>query len=98
MGIITSVGDGREAISTCASVDGLQCRWYGCSKRRVKVTSRETASDWRSMYCLNVWLTVKDNSNIETVRSLLSEQVKLSRAEPGCLRFEVYHSQADPRR
>ncbi len=50
------------------------------------------------MYCLNVWLTVKDNSNIETVRSLLAEQVKLSRAEPGCLRFEVYHSQADLRR
>ena len=37
------------------------------------------------MYCLNVWLTVKDNANIETVRSLLAEQVKLSRAEPGCL-------------
>ena len=50
------------------------------------------------MYCLNVWLTVKEATNIETVRSLLAEQVKLSRAEAGCLRFEVYHSQADPRK
>ncbi|MGE5193456.1 MAG: putative quinol monooxygenase [Deltaproteobacteria bacterium] len=50
------------------------------------------------MYCLNVWLTVKDAANVETVRKLLVEQVHLSRAEPGCLRFEVYHSEADPRR
>lgn len=50
------------------------------------------------MHCLNVWLTVKETANVETVRSLLAEQVKLSRAEPGCLRFEAYHSQADPRK
>lgn len=50
------------------------------------------------MYCLNVWLTVKDPANIETVRQLLAEQGKLSRAEPGCLRFEAYHSEADARR
>jgi len=50
------------------------------------------------MYCLNVWLTVKDAANIGTVRELLVRQVQLSRAEPGCLRFEVYHSEADPRR
>jgi quinol monooxygenase YgiN len=45
-----------------------------------------------------VWLTVKDLMNVDTVRSQLAEQVKLTRDEPGCLRFEVYHSQADPRR
>jgi quinol monooxygenase YgiN len=50
------------------------------------------------MYCLNVWLTVKDAANVETVRKLLAEQVRLSRAEPGCLRFEAYHSEADVRR
>jgi quinol monooxygenase YgiN len=50
------------------------------------------------MYCLNVWLTVKDATNVETVRKLLAEQVRLSRAEPGCLRFEAYHSEADARR
>jgi quinol monooxygenase YgiN len=50
------------------------------------------------MYCLNVWLTVKDAANVEMVRKLLAEQVRLSRAEPGCLRFEAYHSEADARR
>ena len=50
------------------------------------------------MFCLNVWLSVKEPASIEIVRQLLAEQVKLSRAEPGCLRFEAYHSEADPRR
>ena len=50
------------------------------------------------MYCLNVWLTVKDAANVETVRKLLAQQVQLSRAEPGCLRFEAYHSEADGQR
>jgi quinol monooxygenase YgiN len=48
------------------------------------------------MYHLNVWLTVNDAANIETVRGLLSEAMRLSRAEPGCARFDVYHSEADP--
>ena len=50
------------------------------------------------MFCLNVWLTVKDPANIDAVRGMLAEAAKLSRAEPGCLRFEVYHSEADARR
>ena len=41
---------------------------------------------------------LKDVANVETVRNLLAQQVRLSRAEPGCLRFEAYHSEADPRR
>jgi quinol monooxygenase YgiN len=49
------------------------------------------------MIYVNVLLTVKDESDIETVRSLLAEQGRLSRAEPGCARFEVYHSQSDSR-
>jgi quinol monooxygenase YgiN len=47
------------------------------------------------MFYLNVLLTVKDGKDVETVKSLLIEQGKLSRAEPGCARFEVYHSTAD---
>ncbi|MDH3379406.1 MAG: antibiotic biosynthesis monooxygenase [Gammaproteobacteria bacterium] len=43
----------------------------------------------------NVVLTVNNESDIEEVRSLLSEQAQRSSAEPGCVRFEVYHSQAD---
>ncbi|HEY1066477.1 MAG TPA: putative quinol monooxygenase [Pirellulales bacterium] len=42
---------------------------------------------------LFVVLTVKDPANVETVRELLAEQARLSRLEPGCLRFEVYHSE-----
>lgn len=50
------------------------------------------------MFHLNVWLTVRAPENIQMIRGLLAEQVKLSRAEPGCLRFEVFHSEADSRK
>lgn len=49
------------------------------------------------MIYINVVLTVKDANDIAEIQSLLSEQGRLSRQEPGCLRFEVYHSQTDPR-
>jgi quinol monooxygenase YgiN len=47
------------------------------------------------MIYINVLLTVKDPKDIETVRTLLAEQRRLSRQEPGCKRFEVYQSQND---
>ncbi|HEY2892671.1 MAG TPA: putative quinol monooxygenase [Pirellulales bacterium] len=47
------------------------------------------------MLYLNVWLTVNDPSQVETVRGLLLEAAKSSRQEPGCSRFEVYHSTTD---
>jgi quinol monooxygenase YgiN len=47
------------------------------------------------MLYLNVWLTVNDASQVETVRGLLLEAAKSSRQEPGCRRFEVYHSTAN---
>lgn len=50
-----------------------------------------------SMIYLNVILTVKDANDIPEIQSLLSEQGRLSRAEPGCMRFEVYHSSSDPK-
>jgi quinol monooxygenase YgiN len=46
---------------------------------------------------VNVVLTVKSEADVEEVRTLLSEQGRLSRLEPGCARFEVYHSQNDRR-
>jgi quinol monooxygenase YgiN len=49
------------------------------------------------MIYLNVVLTVKQPEDVEKVRGLLSEQGRLSRLEPGCRRFEVYHSQNDAR-
>ena len=50
------------------------------------------------MFHLNVWITVKDASQVDKVGQLLASQVPLTRAEPGCVRFEVYHSQADAKR
>ena len=50
------------------------------------------------MIYANIWLTVKDPQDIPKIRDLLREQVRLSRAEPGCARFEVYQSQADETR
>ena len=49
------------------------------------------------MIRLNVILTVKNESDIDEVQSLLSEQGRRSREEPGCVRFEVYHSNEDAR-
>lgn len=47
------------------------------------------------MLHLNVLLTVKDPKDVQTVRDLLIEAGQLSRREPGCARFEAYHSTAD---
>jgi quinol monooxygenase YgiN len=48
------------------------------------------------MYRINVWLTVKDTADVAAVRDNLAEAGRLSRAEPGCQRFEVYHSENEP--
>jgi quinol monooxygenase YgiN len=49
------------------------------------------------MIYANILLTVKDEKDIPEIAGLLKEQARLSREEPGCARFEVYHSQADPK-
>ena len=43
----------------------------------------------------NVLLRVKDIKNISLVGELLKEQAKRSSEEPGCIRFELYHSSSD---
>ena len=43
----------------------------------------------------NVVITVKEERDIDEVKSLLLEQTRLSRLEPGCERFELYHAQSD---
>ena len=45
----------------------------------------------------NVVVTVKDERDIDEVKSLLLEQTRLSRLEPGCERFELYHSHSHPK-
>ena len=47
------------------------------------------------MFCINVWLTVQDPADVEEIGALLTQAAELSRAEAGCLRFEVYQSQTD---
>jgi quinol monooxygenase YgiN len=49
------------------------------------------------MIYVNVLLTVKDEADVAEIKDLLTQQCKLSRQEPGCLRFEVYHSQSNPK-
>lgn len=49
------------------------------------------------MVYVNVLLTVKDEQDVEEIRGLLAEQGRRSRQEPGCVRFEVYHSRSDRR-
>jgi len=50
------------------------------------------------MLCLTILLTAKDAADVPRLRDLLGRAMRLSRAEPGCLRFDVYHSSAEPRR
>ncbi len=50
------------------------------------------------MITLTVLLLVRDAADVPKVRDLLARQMRGSLAEPGCLKFEVYHSQAEPRR
>jgi quinol monooxygenase YgiN len=47
------------------------------------------------MLHLLILLTVKNEADIAKVEELLREQGRLSRQEPGCERFDVYHSEAD---
>jgi quinol monooxygenase YgiN len=49
------------------------------------------------MIYANVLLTVNEEKDVPAIRDLLREQGRLSRMEPGCLRFEVYHSTSDPK-
>ena len=48
------------------------------------------------MLYINIQLRVKDPAEIDKVGELLRAHGRLSRAEPGCVRFDVYHSQSDP--
>jgi len=50
------------------------------------------------MIPLIVSLTVKNPSDVARVQALLEQQKTHSLKEPGCLRFEVYHSTADATR
>ena len=48
------------------------------------------------MIRLHVTLNVLDPANIETVAGLIKQHAALSRAEPGCARFDLYQSKDNP--
>lgn len=50
------------------------------------------------MYYLNVWLTVREASDIPIVADALRRAGEKSRLEDGCDRWEAYQSQEDPAR
>jgi len=47
------------------------------------------------MFATNVILTAKSPDDVSKLRELLRELGNLSRAEPGCLQYDVCHSQND---
>lgn len=49
------------------------------------------------MVHLTVLLTVKSEADIAFVRKTMTELGQLAKKDAGCIRFEVYHSQADRR-
>ncbi len=49
------------------------------------------------MFYLNVRLTVHKDEDVPAVKAALERMVPMVRQEPGCLRFDVYHSQTNPR-
>jgi quinol monooxygenase YgiN len=50
------------------------------------------------MIRMTILLSVKEAGDIAAVRGLLTEAARLSREEPGCVRFEAYQSNNDPAR
>jgi quinol monooxygenase YgiN len=44
----------------------------------------------------NVVLTAKDRSDVEGIKDGLRELARQSLEEPGCVRFDVFHSETNP--
>jgi hypothetical protein len=67
------------------------------SARRVTLNAlQQHISQERFMIYNNVILRAKDASDIGELKELLTTQAEVSLTEPGCERFEVYHSEAEP--
>ena len=50
------------------------------------------------MICLTILLLAKNAADVPAVREHIAPAMRKSRKEPGCLRFDVYHSTAEARR
>ncbi len=49
------------------------------------------------MFCVNVMLTAHDEADVPEIRDNLAKAAAMSRKEHDCVRFEVYHSESDPK-
>jgi quinol monooxygenase YgiN len=50
------------------------------------------------MIYLNLWITVTEPADVAFVAECFAKCMTLSRREPGCVKYEVYHSQRDRKR
>lgn len=50
------------------------------------------------MFYLNVWLTVKDEADVASIRDALNRTGARSREEEGCERWEAYQTETSPTR
>lgn len=48
------------------------------------------------MFCINVFLNVKQAGDVEAVKQMLAECGRMSRAEEGCIQFDVCHVRDNP--
>lgn len=48
------------------------------------------------MFHINVLLTVREKADVDEIRELMTQAVRLTRAEPGCVKFDLFHSHDDP--
>ena len=68
----------------------------GESERTVCLGIEEKLKVENPVIDLTVVLSVRDISRVHELRGLLATQAKLSKEEPGCLRFEAFESQTVP--
>jgi quinol monooxygenase YgiN len=74
---------------------GLKARRSNFRKRQPPIHARH--NEIGPMICITVLLTVKNEADVLRVKDWLAKHGGLSRAEPGCQRFELYHSESDPK-
>jgi quinol monooxygenase YgiN len=48
------------------------------------------------MFCINVFLNVNEAGDVEAVTEMLTQCGRMSRAEPGCISFDVCHCRDNP--
>ncbi len=82
----------KEPVTTIAHAPARSPRLVCCGA----ISLHRSRKNANLMLYTNIYLTVTNPADVDEIRELLREQGRLSRAEPGCERFEVYQSNNDP--